>query len=53
MIINGQEYSWGDISLLMGGRDVCRMTAIDYKTEQSKEPLYGKGNKPIAIQSGM
>ncbi len=52
MIINGQEYSWGDLSLLMGGRDVCRMTAIDYKTEQSKEPLYGKGNKPIAIQSG-
>ena len=52
MLINGQEYSWGDISLVLGGRDVARCVAIEYDTDQEKGELYGKGNKPLAIQSG-
>ena len=52
MFVNGQEYSWGDISLILGGRDVTRCIGIEYKTEQAKEELYGKGNKPLAIQTG-
>ena len=52
MIVNGREYGWGDITLITGGRDVTNFTGIEYKKEQSKEELYGKGNEPIAIQKG-
>lgn len=52
MFINGREYSWADITLIVGGRDIVGVTSINYKATQDKTPLYGKGNKPIAIQTG-
>lgn len=52
ILINGREYSWGDITLLLGGKVVAGSTNIKYKASQSKEALYGKGNEPIAIQRG-
>ena len=29
--INGKEYAWGDIKIIMWGRPVVGATAIDYK----------------------
>lgn len=52
MFVNGREYGWGDITLIAGLRDVTNFTGIEYKKEQSKEELYGKGVEPIGVQKG-
>lgn len=51
-IINGRQYEWADISLILGGRDVVGLRGIKYKESQEKELLYGKGNQPLSIQKG-
>lgn len=51
-IINGRQYEWADMSLLLGGRDVVGIRGIKYKEKQEKELLYGKGNQPLSIQKG-
>jgi hypothetical protein len=50
--INGRQYEFADLTLVMGGRDVTGFRGIKYSAKQEKEPLYGKGNKPISIQKG-
>ncbi|NJM13970.1 MAG: hypothetical protein HC896_00045 [Bacteroidales bacterium] len=50
--INGKEYSWGNIDVIMGGRPVLSLRKISYKASQEKEPLYGRGNDPIGTQKG-
>lgn len=52
MIINGRQYEWADISLILGGRLVRGARGISYKESQEKELLYGKGNRPMSIQKG-
>lgn len=52
MIINGRQYEWADISLILGGRLVTGARGINYKESQEKELLYGKGNRPMSIQKG-
>lgn len=51
-IINGRQYEFADISVVMGGRDVVGLRGIKYTSKQEKEVLYGKGNKPLSIQKG-
>jgi hypothetical protein len=51
-IINGRQYEFADLTLIMGGRDVTGFRGIKYTTKQEKEAIYGKGNKPISIQKG-
>lgn len=51
-IINGRQYEWADISLILGGRDVVGLLGIKYKEKQEKELMYGKGNQPLSIQKG-
>ena len=51
-IINGRQYEWADVSLILGGRDVVGLRGIKYKESQEKELLYGKGNQPLSIQQG-
>ncbi len=50
--VNGREYSWGDVTVVMGGRDVARIRGIKYLSKQEAEYLHAKGNKPIGIQKG-
>ena len=50
--INGRQYEFADLSLVLGGRDVCGLRGIKYSEKQEKEVLYGKGNKPLSIQKG-
>lgn len=52
MFINGREYEWADITVIAGGRDIEGLTAIEYGEKQDKNVIYGKGNKPLAIQKG-
>ena len=51
-IINGRQYEWADISLILGCRDVTGIRGIKYKEKQEKELMYGKGNQPLSIQKG-
>lgn len=51
-MINGRQYEFADISLVLDGRDVCGLRGIKYSEKQEKEALYGKGNKPLSVQRG-
>lgn len=51
-IVNGRQYSYADLSVVIGGRDVVALRGIKYTSKQEKEALYGKGNKPLSIQKG-
>ncbi len=51
-IINGRQYEFADLTLILGGRDVTGFRGIKYTEKQEKEVIYGKGNKPMSIQKG-
>ena len=51
-LINGREYEWADLTLILAGRDVIGVRGAEYGRKQDKEPLYGKGNRPLSIQKG-
>lgn len=50
--INGKEYAWGDIKIIMWGRPVVEATAIDYKLGKEKTTLYAAGRDAKGIQHG-
>lgn len=47
-LINGINYSWGNIKLILFGVPVIGITKIDYKRMQKKENNYGIGYEPIS-----
>ena len=51
-MINGREYEFADITLMLAGRDVTGIRGIKYNVKQEKEVLYGKGNRGQSIQKG-
>ena len=42
-LINGIEYSWGDITATVGGVPVVGITAIEYGDDQVVENTTGRG----------
>lgn len=52
MQFNSREYEWGDLTVVIAGRPVTGIRGLSYTSSQEKEALYGKGNKPHAIQRG-
>lgn len=50
--INGREYEWADISVIVGGVPIIGFRAINYKMTREKEAMYAKGRKAHSIQSG-
>ena len=51
-MFNSRQYEFADITVFAGGRDITGLRSIKYSAKQEKEPLYGKGNKPLSIQKG-
>ena len=51
-MFNSREYEWSDISVALAGRVVTGLRGVKYSQKQEKELIYGKGNKPMAIQHG-
>ena len=51
-VINGRQYEFADLTLILGGRDVTGFRGAEYGRKQEKELFYGKGNKPQSIQKG-
>ena len=50
--MNTREYEWSDVSVVLAGRDVTGIRGVSYQSDQEKEALYAKGNKPHGIQRG-
>ena len=47
-----REYEWNDVSILIGTRIIGGVRGVKYSEKQDKQPIYGKGNLPYAIQKG-
>ncbi len=48
VLINGVNYSWTNVKLVLFGVPVVGITKIEYKNKQKKENNYGMGSKPIS-----
>lgn len=47
-LINGVNWSWANITLVLFGIPVVGITKIDYKIKQKKENNFGQGPYPIS-----
>ena len=52
MDFNSIEYAWKDIEVTFLGRIIARILEIEYTTEVEKKHIYGRGKKPLGIQTG-
>jgi len=50
--INGREYEWADISMVIGGVPIAGFREVKYKRQREKEAMFAKGRKAHSIQSG-
>lgn len=51
-LINGVEYSWGDIMVNIAGTIVTGITGIEYGDEQEVTENYGAGRYPVSRSKG-
>ncbi len=51
-LINGNEYSWGDIVCTIAGVPMIGITGIEYNDEQEVTDNYGAGRYPISRSKG-
>ena len=51
-LINGIEYSWGDIVCLINGSMVTGITGIEYSDDQEVTENYGAGRYPVSRSKG-
>jgi hypothetical protein len=47
-LINGVNYSWSSIQVVLFGVPVQGIVSIEYKKKQSKTNNYGAGKKPVS-----
>lgn len=47
-LINGINYSWSNVSLVLFGVPVIGITKISYKRKQKKDNNYGAGAQPVS-----
>lgn len=54
VIVNGTEYSWGDIEIMLPGSNipVNGVTGIEYSGKQEKVAIHARGFKPHKIGRG-
>lgn len=51
-MINGVEYSWGDITATIGGVPMVGITEIEYSDDQTIENHYAAGRYPVSRSKG-
>lgn len=51
-LINGVEYSWGDIVATIAGMVATGITGIEYSDEQEVTNNYGSGRYPVSRSKG-
>ena len=49
---SSKQYSWCDLSVVIGGRILEGITSLEYTEKKEKDYLYGRGCKPHAIVGG-
>ncbi len=49
---NSKEYEYADIKVKLLDMQCTGLRGLIYKFKKAKEPVYGQGNQPRAIQSG-
>ena len=47
-LVNGREYGWGDIVVIISATSVTGIRAIKYEEDQEKENIYGAGRNPVS-----
>lgn len=52
MAFNSRQYEWGDLTLVLGGRDVTGIRGVKYTVKGEKEALFAKGRHAHSIQTG-
>lgn len=52
MDYNSIEFAWKDIEVVFLGKTIGRIEEIEYTTEVEKKHIYGRGKKPLGIQTG-
>jgi hypothetical protein len=51
-LVNGQSYSWSQITCNILGVDIAGITAISYTDTQEKQDNFGAGNRPVSRGRG-
>lgn len=51
-VFNSEEYAWGDIKVMLLGREVVGLRGMEYKVKRQKEALFATGMKARGIQKG-
>lgn len=49
---DSEQYTWSDLSVQIGSRVLAGLRGITYSEKQEMEYVYGKGNRPLAVQEG-
>lgn len=52
VIVSGRQYEWGDITLILGNRDMVGITGIKYGEKAEREASHAKGRYAHSIQTG-
>ena len=52
-LINGTNYSNGNVSVILFGTPIVGIVAIDYNVKQKKDNNYGAGYQPVSRGYGM
>lgn len=47
-LVNGVNYSWANVTVVLFGVPLVGITKIDYKRKQKKENNYGFGQQPVS-----
>jgi hypothetical protein len=53
VLVNGVNYSWGNITVVLFGVPLSGILGIGYKAKQAKTNNYGQGNEPVSRGYGM
>jgi|JI8StandDraft_2_1071088.scaffolds.fasta_scaffold05048_9 hypothetical protein len=51
-MVNGFEYSWEDVNLVLFGKLIEGIEAVDYSVSKSHTNVYGRGADPVAMGRG-
>lgn len=52
MSFDSREFEYADVKVKLMGYECTGLRGLTYKKSQEKEPVYGAGNSPKAIQRG-
>lgn len=51
-LVNGESYSWSQVTINLLGRSIEGVSSIEYETTQEKTNNYGRGVKPVSRGRG-